>query len=145
MPRTSPPFAGIRRLPINPALSAPSDAIGSLRERNALPGCSSPCCDLMSPEPAAFLQPLTPLAVYLSLPWECEIGKQRFPPRCFLALHTKAVAMYSFYWGTRCTYVLNHSKLNCGQGTGMEGGRGDPASEKTLKHKRHGVSIPRYW
>lgn len=138
MPRTSPPFAGIRSLPINPTLLTPYDLIGLVQKRNALLGCSFPCCDLVSPEPAAFLQSLTPLAVYLSLPWECEISKQRFPLRCFLALHTKAVAMYSFCWGTRCTHVLSQSKLNCGQAAEMEGERQrerrDPESEKTLKH-----------
>lgn len=61
IPRTSPPFAGIRSLPINPVLLSPSDYIGFVQKQNAPLKCSSPCCDLMSPEPAAFLQLLTPL------------------------------------------------------------------------------------
>ena len=71
MPRTSPPFAGIRSLPINQAFSNCiwSDWLGTEAKRPPL-GCSVPYCDLMSPEPAAFLQPLTPLTfVFASGVW----------------------------------------------------------------------------
>lgn len=118
MPRTSPPLAGIRSLPINPALSncVPSDWLGAKAKRPHPLGCSFPYCDLMSPEPAAFLQPLTPLAVYLSLLWECEIGKQRFPPHYLLALLTKAVAMYSFFLGYKVCLCLKPVKAELWSG-----------------------------
>lgn len=127
MPRTSLPFASIQSLPVNPPLLPPSDLIGSMREWNPpLPG-SAPCCDLTSPEPAAFLHPLTPLAAYLSLLRECEIGKQPFPSALLLGttrtqlLCILSLPGYNVYWCLKQVKVELQSGSRDG---GVQGARG---------------------
>lgn len=105
MPRTSPPFRW------HPKPANQSSALNSIRfdwlaikAKRPFSGCSFPYRVLTSPEPEAFLQPLTTLGVYLSLLCVCVCVSVNAP--CDL-----------------CTgrTVINPLKLNCDQGTVTQG------------------------
>lgn len=110
IPRTSPPFAGIWRLPINPVLfdSSWSDWLGAKAKRPFFhtPGDAAFHKVSWCPLSQQLFSCRWPLSLYVCL---CYGTVKSVNSNCLsmflLALYTKAVATYSLYRGTRCTYV----------------------------------------